>query len=1058
MSYNPKQAFLDNLEAIRVMFQLERSELAATSQQLQALRRYSGFGGLRCILLPIDDLSTWSEADKKLHYLVKELEVLLQQNAKDENEYRRYLRHIRFSTLTAFYTPRKITDVIAACLYESGVEIGTILEPSCGNGEFIRSFLEQGGNQASSPQVTGFEQEIVTSKICQLIYPEHKINSAGFERISPNLLNHFDLVVSNIPFGDTAVYDPLFLKDTQRKQAAQKVHCYFFMKALDTLHDKGVLAFITSRGVLDSPSNQGIREYLMTHADLVSAIRLPNNTFENTKVGCDLIVLQKNDGKQGTSSKEEEFIATTVVDGITTNSLLSSPDHVVFSSQYRGKDLYGKEALVYIQQEGIVKIAQHLRDILSKDIQSFFQTEQKQVISNHAEIIPTITTPSPLLSLYDLYDAQENMKTVVSNNAIEIRKPPIKKRNKGKETNDKNEMGDIFSLPSSEIVDISFESRPYKSPIKNYYKDGILVSDQGQVGYLRDFHKPIPIFHPLKLDYFTQGKLDAYVRLRDAYQNLYYYEAERREINQELRYALNQEYNSFIGYYGNLNSKQNTKHILMDAVGIEILSLERFANGVKYKADIFDKPVNFSIEEIKHTDNTEEALAISLNNFGRVDFNYITELTDKDQDALLEELKGQVYYNPIHKDYETSSKFLSGDVVEKISLIEEYLITHPDDELSKESCKALKQVAPEQITFDELDFNLGERWIPSEVYSDFVSNLFETEVKIELIVDWDQFVINCSSRNAIINKKFSVNSRHDGIELLHHALYNTAPIITKKVMVDGEERKVVDNEATQLAGAKIEEIRNAFPVWLENQSQVLKDDLVNCYNKLFNNSVRPEYDGSHQKFPNLNLKGLGIMDLYKSQKDCIWMLKQNNGGICDHEVGLGKTLIMAVASQEMKRLGLVYKPMILALPNNVDQIIETCKTAYPKAKILSTTKKEFTPKQRVQFFNSIRNNNWDLVILTHDQFSKIPQSLEIQRLTIETELESIRQNLEVLRDKGFNISKQLEKGVLKRQGNLEAKLLGINYTMTSRKDDVVDFGMLGIDHIFVDESHYQNFF
>lgn len=1053
MSYNPKQAFVENLEAIRTMFKLQASGQKATPEEIQILRSFSGFGGLKCVLLPVTDLSAWSEEDKKLHYLVKELQSLLTDNTENTTEYKRYFSSIRSSTLTAFYTPHELTDVISDCLFESGIKSDYILEPSCGHGEFIQSLLEKRSFYDVNPQITGFEKDIITSKICQQIYPDSKIYSAGFEEIHQSLLNHFDVVISNIPFGDTSVFDPLFQKDRLKIQAAQRIHNYFFIKSLDTLKDKGILAFITTRGVLDSPSNLPIRNYLMAHTDLVSAIRLPNNTFTNTQVGCDLIILQKNNQKNKLSEREEKFITTRVINGVTVNALLSSPESIIFDVQHRGKDLYGKEAIIYLQQGGISKITQNLKNILTKDIQSHFPPTNRLTTVKQVEP-PIFKAPSPLLSLYDLFDAQE----AVSVTTTETPKPQnrssfTQRRNKIKKTSIQDEMGDIFSLSPVENPTLSFDPRNFSNPVRNFYKDGTLVLDNGQIGHLRDLHKTPPLFHPLKLDYYTCEKIEAYIQLRDAYQDLYYYEAEYKKENSKLRLKLNQYYDNFSNRYGDLNSKQNVKFILMDAIGVEILSLERFINGTKRKADIFEKPVNFSVEEIEHTDNMEEALAISLNKFGKVDLAYIAQLTDKEDSFILQELKGQVYYNPIREDYEESSRILSGDVIEKISKIEKYLSKHPEDLSSQETLEALKQVAPEQISFDELDFNLGERWIPMEVYGNYASELFETNVNIDLIADWDQFIINCDRRNALITQKFGVNARHDGINLLEHALYNTVPIITKTISIDGTPRQVTDNEATQLAGNKIEEIRNGFPVWLSNQRQELKDELVIRYNKLFNHSARPIFDGSHQTFPDLNLKGLGITDLYKSQKDCIWMLKQNNGGICDHEVGLGKTLIMSVTSHEMKRLNLAHKPMILALPNNVDQIIQTCQTAYPSANILFTSKKEFTPKQRVRFFNDIKNNNWDLIILTHDQFAKIPQSLEIQRLIIQNEIESVNENLEVLRRKGFKISKQLEKGVLKRQANLATRLLTVNHAISSRKDDVVDFKMLGVDHLFVDESH-----
>ena len=289
---------------------------------------------------------------------------------------------------------------------------------------------------------------------------------------------------------------------------------------------------------------------------------------------------------------------------------------------------------------------------------------------------------------------------------------------------------------------------------------------------------------------------------------------------------------------------------------------------------------------------------------------------------------------------------------------------------------------------------------------------------------------------------------------MRHAIHNTTPNITKTVLdKTGKEMKIRDPEITLLANSKIDEIRNGFSDWLMEQSPEFKRKMADMYNRKFNCFVRPKYDGSHQNFPDLDLKGLGIPDLYPSQKDCIWMLKQNGGGIADHEVGGGKTLIMCCAAYEMKRLGLANKPLITGLKANIHEIAQTFATAYPNAKVLYPGKEDFTPERRVEIFHRMKNNDWDAIILSHEQFGMIPQSPEIQRDILQQELDSVEENLEVLYQQGEEVSNAQIKGMEKRKMNLEVKLKELLHEIETRKDDVADFKRMGIDHLFVDESH-----
>ena len=333
-------------------------------------------------------------------------------------------------------------------------------------------------------------------------------------------------------------------------------------------------------------------------------------------------------------------------------------------------------------------------------------------------------------------------------------------------------------------------------------------------------------------------------------------------------------------------------------------------------------------------------------------------------------------------------------------------------------------------------------------------------MKITFASNLDEYGVKAEATNVKITEQYAVSAqtrKYNGLHLLKHALQNTSPDITKTVLkwVDGERRevKVRDREAIQLANSKIDEIRGAFPEWLREQSSDFKDRLTDLYNRTFNCYVRPKYDGTHQEFPDLDLKGLGIDNLYDSQKDAIWMDKLLGGGIIDHEVGGGKTLIMCCGAYEKKRLGLANKPMIIGLKANIHEIARTFCTAYPMAKVLYPGKEDFTPRKRERIFREIRNNDWDAVILSHEQFGMIPQSPEIQQEILQAELDCVEENLEVLKAQGRDVSRAMMKGCQKRKANLEAKLQKVAHALETRKDDAVDFRLMGIDHLYVDESH-----
>lgn len=1507
MAYGKKAHLIDNIEAIATVFRLNKEGRGATASEREILSRYSGFGGLKCILNPartLEDAARWTKSELDLFPQVADLHRLIRENAPDERTYNRYVDSLKQSVLTAFYTPPAVVESLAHTLRNHGVTPTRLLEPSAGTGTFVEAF-----NPGNSVENVAFEKDLLTGKILNALYPDADVHIEGFENIKQKQLETFDVVVSNIPFGDVSVFDLSYSRGTSpaKQQAARSIHNYFFLKGLDALQEGGVLAFITSQGVMNSNRNALIREYIMENSRLISAVRLPNNLFSDfagTEVGTDLIVLQKQSGKGISNDMERSFIETTD-DEISINRLFADMSRNIYTTHDRGTDMYGKPAWVMWHEGGASGIASDLAEALSIQIrQSYFdislfenqrvkssvsfsmpQSEVKsndisqeknletfdtQTIGNAYDLIPqnlngklpklydtddsnpvgdktahlrfffpmgaytayvlehepetgnlfTLTTmdgrewelgyasleeirsislgglkverdlyfePTQLKNIEELNDYVGNRFTpeitddkVIENKPAEIKKDksdneiepetesftvpstytqiklqhpeavvllrvnayyetfqddaekaapvldlplirneesrevkirfnrhsldamlpklvrsglrvaiadapeqkienkpeieqkqpetgllvydepqettrahptatltnqteplkntdatptnltlesdpphqkhqeavnppgeepvmslydlfgfstqersqikPLKKGQKARGSQTKRpsvvppkpaepsqipppsnrevtqniihqvveaalnvspqtapsvenpdlqavtlssqtepetlameplptteEMLDAFfaemdphspsnyvdewrlefqhearlaqqaelrtngrehesafqnkpAIPVSPDVSAAtpqptlfgepgtatFEPRPYTGNWEPHYREGCLIADNEQVGFLKRDDKDKSMFVPLEVNQRQYHRIGMYIMVRNAYRNLYDTEAENKHPHAPMRNELNRLYDLFVPKYEHLNAKENLKVIKMDTAGHDMPFLERNIGGTWQKADIFTRPVSFSTEELERVDTVEEALAASLNKFGRVDLDYMAKLHDSSREELKNELHGRIFFNPLEQDYQIADKFIAGNVIEKAKAVEKYVKSHPDDAESSFSLKALQDAFPGRIEFEELDFNLGERWIPTEIYSRFASDLFDTEVNIHYSDSLDDFSVRCNRKSMNIWTKYAIRSESrtfDGVALLKHAMVNTTPDITKKVMVDGKEAKVRDGEAIQAANAKIDEIRDAFTEWLQAQNGAFKERLATMYNNKFNCFVRPQYEGSLQTFPGLNRQNVGIEDLYGSQKDAVWMLKMNGGGICDHEVGAGKTLIMCCTAQEMKRLGLANKPMITALKANVQEIAETYHKAYPNAKILYPGKADFTPEKRQRVFGDIKNNDWDCVILSHEQFAMIPQSPEIQLEILQQEFDSVEENLDVLRSHGQDISRAMEKGLIVRQQNLQVKLKTLEHDINTRKDDVTDFRMMGIDHLFVDESH-----
>ena len=422
-------------------------------------------------------------------------------------------------------------------------------------------------------------------------------------------------------------------------------------------------------------------------------------------------------------------------------------------------------------------------------------------------------------------------------------------------------------------VERDMSPRVFSEDIQFFHYEGSMVVDKGQIGFLSKVKKNSAIFTPLSIKPEQEKRAILYIAMSETYQRLYHYEAETHEASTELRQHLNDYYDEFVDRYGNLNEKQNVKFILMDANGRDALALERGENGHFVKADIFDHPVSFAVNEVTSVGTPLEALTASLNKYGEVNLDYMSSLVDMEQEAMIDNLAGHIYYNPLVSSYEVTDRFIAGNVVQKAEDIKAWIDreeerikefpgfdgVEPFIAMSRESLKALEEATPRRITFDELDFNFGERWIPTGIYSAYMSNLYGTEVKIVYAPSMDEYSAETRHKNMKIWEEFCVRGHYrtyDGMSLLKHALHNTVPDIKKCIGKDddGHDIKVPDAEAIQLANTKIDEIRNGFSEWLEAQSPEFKEQLVDLYNRKFNCFVRPHYDGSHQTFPDINMK------------------------------------------------------------------------------------------------------------------------------------------------------------------------------------------------------------
>lgn len=1014
MSYSKLKSLVANVEAIATAMKVRIDDRQATDEEKEVLSRYSGFGGIKDVL----NIGTEHTVSDDVAEPIRKLQDLIGAYPYYDDAMRQaVINSIKSSVLTAFYTPKFLVDAVTrqihATFKDNCLQMSTFLEPSAGIGGFLP--VSMPGTRSYA-----FEKDCLTGLILSLLYDEATTVTAGFETIADQHLEHesFDVIASNIPFGNFRVFDAeMWKKGGMYEQSAKTIHNYFFVKAMELLNEGGLLAFVAPRGIADMPGNKFVREYLVNHADLITALRLPDTLFMQTsgiEVGSDLLIFQKHSRKATLSLREKMFLqvskekvdtAGTMTDYA--NKIFTLPKTALATDSRIALNQFGKYVRKYQWLGDGNAMSQYLSALLKYDFDRYFR---KALFANHG---------------------QDNTPVQMS----------------------------LFGEPQT-VKGI----RAYTEDMETWMKNGAMVVFEGQVGTLRfrkssRYTETAVDFVPVDEGKVNTDRAADYFPIRKVYFELSGREREEQKECSELRKQLNTLYDAFIAKWGFFHDNDNKEFILLDSLGTEVFTIEMQVGRDIFKADVMREPVAFKKIDTAVTLSPVEALASSLNFYGKVDMGYMAQATNKEEEEIIEALQGEIFYNPANGEWEHKGKFLSGNIIAKQEETLSFLpnLAGKEKEWAEASAKALENTIPEPIPYEELDINMGERWIDTKLYADFASDLFGVGADVMYFDVNDTYLIRLQGYSPVAYNTYSVRN-YNGEDLFVHALHDTVPEITKEEYRNGSKIRVPDEEAMQEAAAKIQEIRDRFNRWLDDEPLEVRDELVRTYNERFNCYVRPHYDGSAQTFPGLSFELFPYKELYPSQKDAIWMIKQNGGGICWHEVGTGKTMIMCVAAYEMKRLGLVQKPLIIGLKANVHEIADTFRKAYPTAKVLYPGKEDFTPANRKEVFSKIKNNNWDCIILTHDQFSKIPQSEETMYDIFSEELADVERSLEVLEQSTMRYrSGRMQKGLETRKQNLEAKLAELQMKIDLRKDDTIDFRSMGIDHIFVDECHcYKN--
>ena len=947
----PKAKYKANMEAIHLLQTLEKEERLATPEEQEILSRYVGWGGIPQAFE--ENNSSWAN------------EYLELKNTLSPEEY----SAARASTLNAFYTSPTVIRSMYEALENMGLKQGNILEPSCGVGNFMGLIPES----MSKANMYGVELDPVSGRIAKQLYQKNKIAVQGFEETSyPD--SFFDCVIGNVPFGAYQV------SDRRYDRHHFMIHDYFIAKSLDLVRPGGVVAVVTSSGTMDK-QNPAVRQYIANRAELLGAIRLPNNAFQrnaNTSVVSDILFFQKRDRA---SIEEPEWLnLKETPEGYSVNAYFAEHPEMVLGEFTTESIQYGKQEVTVKPKEGIT-----------------LEEQLKEAVQN---IHGTITE----LELSDT-ELEE----------------------------------DVVSIPADpEVKNFSFT----------------VVDDEV-------YYRENSVMNRMELPAMTAERVKGMVKIRDITNELIQCQMEEGSDEQitKLQGKLNEEYDTFTAKYGLISSNANKRAFSQDSSYCLLTSLEFLDDKgeLKRKADIFTKRTIRRAETVTSVDTASEALAVSIGERAGVDLSYMAQLSGKTEEELTEELAGVIFKNPIGEKWEPSDEYLSGNVREKLQIAKQFAEDHPEYQVN---VQYLEQVQPKDLDASEIEARLGATWISEDYITRFMAETFHTpryyvgsKVKVqyaEVTGQWNVMGKNVDSYgNALVTSTYGTQ-RANAYRLLEDALNLRDTKIYDTVQdADGEHREL-NRKETMLAQQKQELIKEEFKEWIFKDLH-RREDLCKIYNERFN-SIRPrEYDGSHIQFAGMNPE----ITLMPHQKNAVAHVLYGNNTLLAHCVGAGKTFQMIAAGMESKRLGLSQKNLYVVPNHLTEQWGSDFLRLYPGANILVATKKDFEPANRKRFCSRIATGDYDAVIIGHTQFEKIPLSKERQIAMLEDQIADITFSIEeAAHQAGQNYTiKQLEK----TKKSLQARMKKLNDQ--TRKDDVVTFEQLGVDRLFVDESHsFKNLF
>ena len=945
----PKQKFRANMEAVKLLHELELENRLATPQEQEILSRYVGWGGLS---------QAFEEGNNQWAGEFTELYSEL-----SPEEY----RAARASTLNAFYTSPVVIHAMYEALSNMGLESGNVLEPSCGVGNFMGLVPKS----MEDLKMYGVELDSISGRIAKQLYQKNNISVQGFETAQyPD--SFFDCVIGNVPFGSYKVADRKYDRHNFM------IHDYFIAKSLDLVRPGGVVAVVTSSGTLDK-QNPAVRQYIANRADLLGAIRLPDNAFRKnagTDVVSDILFLQKRDCA---SLEQPEWVQLdTTPEGYRMNAYFVRHPEMVLGELSVESTQYGKQEVTVKPIEGM-ELAVQLKEAIS------------------------------------------HIQGEITENTL-----------------------DDFELTETD------RSIPADPAVRNFSFTNV----DGKV-YYRENSK----MNPVELPALTAERVLGMIELRNVTQELIQCQMEDGSDEEIalLQKKLNQQYDRFSSRYGLISSTANRRAFSQDSSYCLLASLEYLdeEGKLKRKADIFSKRTIRRAEPVTSVDTASEALAVSIGERAKVDLPFMAELSGKTEEQITEELAGAIFRNPLTDKWETSDEYLSGNVREKLGIAERFAENHPEYE---GNVQYLKKVQPKDLDASEIEVRLGATWVDTEYITQFMGETFHTpgyylgskiDVRYAAVNgQWNITGKNMDNRgNALVQSTYGTQ-RANAYRLLEDAL-NLRDTKIYDIIEDADgEHRVLNKKETMLAQQKQEMIKEAFKEWIFRDID-RREALCKKYNELFNSSRPREYDGSHIQFTGMTPE----ITLMPHQKNAVAHILYGNNTLLAHCVGAGKTFQMIAAGMESRRLGLSQKNLYVVPNHLTEQWGSDFLRLYPGANVLVATKKDFEPANRKKFCSRIATGDYDAIIIGHSQFERIPLSVERQAAAIEKQIRDITMAIEDA--EGQEGTRYTVKQMEKTRKSLQTRLDKLNDQ--TRKDDVVTFEQLGVDRLFVDESHnYKN--